>query len=265
VVSPLARRLHALGENDLVPLAIAGNDAAFTRLYRRHAAYVAGALYRTVGGELDIDEVVAATFVEARRDLVRLREPDHLRGWLMEIALRQLVEHARKTDPEVELCDLLLRGAPIVWGAAASVVGQLRDAVDALPGRLKLPYVLQRLSEVPTSTIADLCGCSVRDVRRRIWAAEKQLRRQNLAVIADRVRLDSDIPWHDIREMRVLKMIRAVPVVRTGFAAIHEAAPSTGKPSLRERAMRYGALMACSAAVVGLGAWIGPVLRSVTG
>ena len=269
VVSPLARRLHALGECDLVPLAIAGNDAAFTRLYRRHAAFVAGSLYRMVGADVNLDDVVAATFVEARRDLVRLREPDHLRGWLMEIALRHLVERMNReaaSEPsDLDLADVLWQGTPLVWGAAASVVDQLRESIAAMPKRLRVPFVLRRLGEVPTSTIAELCGCSVRDVRRRIWAAEKRLRRENLAVIADRVRLDADVPWHDIREMRVLKMVRSVPVVRTGFAAIHAAPPASGSPSVRDRVLRYGALAMCSAAIVGFGALLGPILRTVTG
>jgi RNA polymerase sigma-70 factor (ECF subfamily) len=251
-------------------LAIAGNDAAFTRLFRRHAAFVAGALYRIVGADLDLDAVVAATFVEARRDLVRLREPDHLRGWLMAIALRHLVEQVNsKLDLQRylprELADLMWQGTPVVWGAAASVVDQLREAIAAMPKRLRVPFVLQRIGEVPVSTIAELCGGSVRDVRRRVWAAENRLRRQNLAVIADRVRLDADVPWHDIREMRVLNDVRSVPVVRTGFAAIHEAPLATGKPSVRDRIVRYGALAVCSAAVVGFGAWLGPLLQTVTG
>jgi RNA polymerase sigma-70 factor, ECF subfamily len=261
----LAHRIHALRECDLVPLAIAGNDAAFTRLYRRHAGWVAGALVRMVGGEFDLDTVMASTFIEARRDLVRLREPEHLRGWLTAIALRSFVEHAKKSEPEVELEDLVWRSPPAVWGAAASVVSQFGAAVRALPPRVRVPFVLQRLGETPTIATAELTGLSVREIRRRVWSADKKLRSQNLAVMAQRVRMDVDEGWHDLREMRVLKTVRAAPVVRTGFAAIHEERARAADPTLRDTVIRYGALAACSAAVVGFGAWLGPLLRTITG
>jgi RNA polymerase sigma-70 factor (ECF subfamily) len=265
-VASLARRLHSLGENDLVPLAIAGNDAAFTRLYRRHARSVASALYRLVGTDVDLDAVMVETFVEARRDLVRLREPTHLRGWLMQLALRHLVRRAEPSSQprvEVELADVVWRNSPVVWGAAASVVSQLRAAIVALPKPIRVAYALHRLGEVPMSTIGEIMGVGIRDVRRRIWAGERRLRRQNLSVIADRVRLDADVPWHDLREMRVLTSVRAVPIVRTGFAAIREAQPTVGESTRLQRVARFGALVACSSAVLGFGAWLGPLMRSI--
>jgi hypothetical protein len=145
------------------------------------------------------------------------------------------------------------------------VLDQFRAAVLALPRPVRLAYVLQRVGDVPVSTIAELSGCTVRDVRRRISAADRRLRRQNLAVIGDRVRLDAEVPWHDIREMRVLREIRAVPVVRVGFAAIRDEASAPTVASQGHRALRYGALVACCAAVFGFGAWLGPLVRTVTG
>ncbi|HEY8430134.1 MAG TPA: sigma factor, partial [Sandaracinaceae bacterium] len=53
----------------LVERARAGDERAFAKLYRRHAPYVAGVVYRLMGDELELDEIVQDTFVELRDQL----------------------------------------------------------------------------------------------------------------------------------------------------------------------------------------------------
>ena len=70
-----APRLTQVPDDDaaLVARAAAGDDRAFGLLYRRHARYVAGVVFRLLGDESELDDVVRQAL-----HLLRVAGPEHV-------------------------------------------------------------------------------------------------------------------------------------------------------------------------------------------
>jgi RNA polymerase sigma-70 factor (ECF subfamily) len=81
---------------ELVSHALAGSDAAFSRLVERHQAAVRGFLRRALGGGwAEADDVAQDAFLAAWRSLRSLRDPARVRPWLCGIAWRKAQDRIR--------------------------------------------------------------------------------------------------------------------------------------------------------------------------
>ena len=83
---------------ELVSRALAGSDAAFSRLVERHQAAVRGFLRRALGGGwAEADDVAQDAFLAAWRSLRSLRDPAGARAWLCGIAWRKAQDRIRSS------------------------------------------------------------------------------------------------------------------------------------------------------------------------
>lgn len=168
----------------LVERARAGDERAFAKLYRRHAPYVAGVVYRLMGDELELDEIVQDTFVELRDQLGELREPGHVRTWIVRVAVRM----SRKRLERRRRRSRLLAGQPPSPVASDPTLDQelraLFDALATLPPELRIPWTLHKVEGETLPKVAELCETSLATVKRRIAEAQRMLSR----------RLDGDGP-----------------------------------------------------------------------
>lgn len=83
---------------ELVGRALAGSDAAFSRLVERHQAAVRGVLRRMLGGGwAEADDVAQDAFLAAWGTLRSLREPAGVRAWLCGIAWRKAQDRIRSS------------------------------------------------------------------------------------------------------------------------------------------------------------------------
>src|SRR6187455_3259388 len=81
---------------DLISSAVAGDEAAFTRIVAAHHDDMIRVSY-VVCGDADLaDEAVAAAWLIAWRKLGDLREPDRLRPWLVSIAANEARQAVRR-------------------------------------------------------------------------------------------------------------------------------------------------------------------------
>ena len=84
-------------DSELVSRALAGSDAAFSRLGERHQAAVRGFLRRMLGGWAEADDVAQDAFLAAWGALRSLREPAGVRAWLCGIAWRKAQDRIRSS------------------------------------------------------------------------------------------------------------------------------------------------------------------------
>ena len=84
-------------DSELVSRALAGSDAAFSRLVERHQAAVRGFLRRMLGGWAEADDVAQDAFLAAWGALRSLREPAGVRAWLCGIAWRKAQDRIRSS------------------------------------------------------------------------------------------------------------------------------------------------------------------------
>jgi RNA polymerase sigma factor (sigma-70 family) len=87
-----------LTDAELVSRALAGSDAAFSRLVERHQAAVRAFLRRFLGsGWAEADDVAQDAFVAAWRSLRSLKDPAGVRAWLCGIAWRKAQDRIRSS------------------------------------------------------------------------------------------------------------------------------------------------------------------------
>jgi len=157
------------------------SPGSFEEIYVRHAAYVAGLVGRVIGRNHEVPDVVQDVFLIAHRRLSGVRDPGAVRAWLGRIAVREasrrlrwrrlrlFLQPARSIEPDLVAAD----------GADAELrplVALLYASLDRLPARERVPWVLRYLLGEPLDTVAELAGCSIATVKRRIAAAERMLR-----------------------------------------------------------------------------------------
>lgn len=170
----------------------AGDGWAREALYRKHVDVMFRTALRLVGQRADAEDIVQDSVCEAFRDLAALREPGALRGWL----LRIVVHRAHKLFRRRKLLRVLglTRDTeePLVELALPSVSLETRlelVCVDRALGRVgtscRSAWLLRYVEGHSLSEVADLTGCSLATVKRRITeaarAVEAELGREEAA------------------------------------------------------------------------------------
>lgn len=162
----------------LVARAREGDERAFSLLYRRHAAAIAAAVYRLLGHDQHLDDVVQETFVLGLRRLDRLREPEALRQWLLTIAVRRVRRLLAGRYRERDLSRQLERAAPRVGEPGArEEIHALYQALEKLPDDLRIAWMLHRMEGHALPVVAELCDVSLSTVKRQVHKADHRLRR----------------------------------------------------------------------------------------
>ncbi|MDP9148567.1 MAG: RNA polymerase sigma factor [Myxococcota bacterium] len=151
---------------------------AYRLLYTRHARYVAGVVFRLLGGDHDLDDIVQDSFVDAVEGIAGLEDGARLRSWLVTIAIRKVnrvlaARHRRKR---------LVAGLALLAPSWFSPTGErsvleLQRALDRLPPKLRVPWILGRVEDLELVEVARACSTSIATTKRRIAAADQRLRR----------------------------------------------------------------------------------------
>jgi RNA polymerase sigma-70 factor (ECF subfamily) len=152
----------------------------FDDVFRRYAPYVGAIVLRLIGRPGDVDDVVQDVFIQAHRGLSRLRDPAAVRPWLRRIAVRRARRWLRKRwvsrwfgesdiDVEAELVDA--SASPEERAQIAHIYRML----ERMPRDERIIWVLRIVEGETLESIADLLGCSVSTVQRRLRAAESAM------------------------------------------------------------------------------------------
>jgi RNA polymerase sigma-70 factor, ECF subfamily len=181
VVAPLLARPAPVpagdpGDELLVARILAGDERAFDQLYLRHARYLAGTLHRLLGNDLELDDFVQDTFVIALDRLASLRDPRQVRGWLTTIAVRLARKRLVTRDRRRRFREQVGEASP---GSSdprdRAPADELYEALDMLPAKLRIPWILARVSGESLTDTALACEVSLATVKRRIAAAQDRL------------------------------------------------------------------------------------------
>ena len=178
----------ALGEaasvEATVRSAAAGDQVAFARLVAEHHASMARVAYVICGdAELTRDAVQSAWAIAWRR-LRGLRDPSHVRAWLVAIAANEARQGLRRR-PRVTIVDIsdeVGRGAGPDPGDAVDLV-DLREALRALTPDDRKLLAMRYAAGLDSSEIGQQLGISASGVRSR------------LARILERLRADLAAAW----------------------------------------------------------------------
>lgn len=149
----------------------------FQRLLDEHAEAVLR-FCRASAGPVDGDDCFQETVVAALRAYPRLRHEDNLRGWLLTIAQRKVLDHhrarARRPVPVPEL-------APEAGEDADRPDDGLWEAVRALPPKQRGAVLLRFVGDLSHRDIATALGSSEDAARRSLADGLAKLRQEWIA------------------------------------------------------------------------------------
>ena len=169
----------SLDDAALVERARADDEAAFTTIYLRYARYVAGVVYQLLGDDGEVDDVVQETFVDARDGLADLEEPAAVRRWLVVIAIRRVHRMLGRRKVRRWFARRIAEVAPRASDPReARALEELYDALDRVPTKLRVPWILTRVGAMSLEQATDVCEVSVATVKRRLAEADLRIERR---------------------------------------------------------------------------------------
>jgi RNA polymerase sigma-70 factor (ECF subfamily) len=163
---------------ELVERVRKSDRAARQMLFDRHAPHVARVLQRVLGQDQDLADLVHDVFVQALRDLERLREVASFRPWITSIAVHVARRHIRKKTrwrwitffgPEEA------NETPSATNASEDILEATRltyALLDRMNTDERLAFSLRYIEGMELAEIAAACDVSLATIKRRLQKAE---------------------------------------------------------------------------------------------
>ncbi|MBI5517568.1 MAG: RNA polymerase sigma factor [Deltaproteobacteria bacterium] len=169
----------------LVARALRGDHQAEAMIYRRHARFIGNLAARLCGARADAEDITQDTFAQALEHLHELRDPSALKPWLARIAVRQAQRRLRRRrllrwlgleGPHPD------RGLDTLAATDSSpecreALGQIEAVLSRRPAGERVAWTLHRVEGETLEAVAEVCGCSLATVKRRVAAVEARLDR----------------------------------------------------------------------------------------
>jgi len=152
-------------------------------LYTRYAPYVAAIATRILGRQAEVEDVVQEVFSLAVGGLRRREDHREIKSWLATVTVRRAVQQLRlralwsvfdlADEPSYDtLAD------PSSDSQERELISEVYRALDRVPPRQRVPWVLRHVEGQSLEEVARLCDCSLATVKRRIGAAHDRIRKQ---------------------------------------------------------------------------------------
>jgi RNA polymerase sigma-70 factor, ECF subfamily len=172
----------------LVDRCLTGEPAATRELFRRHRGRVHACLYRVLGTNRDMDDLLQEAFIQVFQSLRGWRAEASLSTWIdrvsVRVAFRYLSQRKRRIQTSVldgdegdaGVIDMAAFEAP---GArrqlARDGVKRLYEVLDELGPAARLAFTLHEIDGRPLSEVAALVGSTVTATKLRVWRARKKI------------------------------------------------------------------------------------------
>jgi RNA polymerase sigma-70 factor (ECF subfamily) len=168
----------------LVDRCLTGEPAATRELFRRHRARVHASLFRVLGSNRDMDDLLQDAFIQVFQSLRGWRAEASLSTWIdrvsVRVAYRYLSQRGRRvqTDPLTDddaLPHLGVDGTSARRQLARDGVKRLYAVLDELGAASRLAFTLHEIDGRPLAEVAELVGSSVTATKLRVWRARKKV------------------------------------------------------------------------------------------
>jgi RNA polymerase sigma-70 factor (ECF subfamily) len=175
-----ATREHDL---ELARRAASGDRAAQRELFLEQRANVHRALFRILGSNRDIEDLLQDAFIEILRALPSFRGDSTLARWCQTIAVRiAYLAISRRRPPAVELGlveDTLPSDADLRRHVQLrEVTRRLYAALDRIEAKQRVAFALSAIDGKSLAEVAELTGSSMFAVKTRVWRARRELMRR---------------------------------------------------------------------------------------
>jgi RNA polymerase sigma-70 factor (ECF subfamily) len=161
-----------------------GDRAAQRELFHAQRLGVHHTLFRILGSNRELEDLVQDAFLEIFRALPSFRGDSTLARWCQTIATRTAflaIARRRPTPVELDLVqDTLAARDPDARRVALAreAARRLYTALDRLDGRLRIAFALAVIDGRPLAEVAQLTESTTVAVKTRVWRARRELHRR---------------------------------------------------------------------------------------
>jgi len=175
-------RLRA-ADVDLAHRCVLGERSAQDEVFRQQREHVHGTLYRILGSNADMDDLIQETFIEIFRSMASFRGEALLSTWVDRIAVRVAFAHIRRRRAE----GVRLSVVPELRSEDASVEERLmaREAarrlyaiLDSVEERQRVAYTLHVIDGRSLEEVARIMEASVVTTKVRSWRAARYVEKR---------------------------------------------------------------------------------------
>ncbi|HUS29126.1 MAG TPA: RNA polymerase sigma factor [Kofleriaceae bacterium] len=166
----------------LVDRCLTGEPAATRELFRKHRGRVHASLYRVLGSNRDMDDLLQEAFIQVFQSLRGWRAEASLSTWIDRVAVRcayrYLSQKGRRIVTEEMGDDDATpggEGASPSRQMARDGVKRLYAVLDELGAASRLAFTLHEIDGRPMAEVAKLVGSSVTATKLRVWRARKKV------------------------------------------------------------------------------------------
>ncbi len=181
----------------------AGDKSACDDCVRWHAPGVYRLALRLTRNEAEAEDVVQETFLSAFKAIGQFDGRAELRTWLYRIAYNAAMMRLRRSRRDMVSLDEAVEsedGTPIPqqlydWSKLpeeelrkAELRAEMEKAIEGLPEKLRLVFVLRELEDLSTEETAQTLGLKVEAVKTRLHRARLSLRERLARYLASEAR-----------------------------------------------------------------------------
>ena len=168
-------------DEELIALLTSEEESAIDLIFRKYYTFLCRSVYRIISDTQITEDLAQEVFYELWKKRAQIKISSSLKAYLKRAALNKALNYIRdqkidfRNAPEKK--GLMSKEANVVQELAAdNLQQQIDQAIDSLPERCRLVFVLSRFEEMSYQQIADHLGISIKTVENQISKALKTLR-----------------------------------------------------------------------------------------
>jgi RNA polymerase sigma-70 factor (ECF subfamily) len=170
--------VRAREDRSLVDRSIAGDPAAQRDLFRRESRRVHATLFRILGSNLSMDDLLQDVFIEVFKSLPSFRGEASLSTWIDRCTAHVAISYLRKKRPK--LVEMVTETAasgssPEEHLLLKEATRRLYAELDHMDPTLRLALALHVIDGRPVAEVAEIMEASVVATKTRVWRARKHL------------------------------------------------------------------------------------------
>ena len=175
--------MKASADLKLAGLCIAGDRRAQRELFQREKRRVHATLYRILGNNREMEDLVQESFLEVFRSLRHFRGEAQLSTWIDRIAARVAYAFLTRSRSSATLLEVV----PDIAGddpsaeeraLAREAARHLYTALDRIEAKQRIAFTLHVIDGRPLREVAEVMESSLVATKTRVWRARRELEKR---------------------------------------------------------------------------------------
>lgn len=164
----------------LIKRFIDGDESVFAELVKRHKDKVRNIIYLTLTNSDLVDDIAQEVFITVYKNLKNFRFESQFTTWIYRITINKCKDHLRKKNIRKIFLPIKDNDEEPVFETInedSDIKQIVRNAIAALPDKLRIPIVLKDLEGFSYQEIAESMDCEIGTVKSRIFRGREALKK----------------------------------------------------------------------------------------